>query len=227
MFPQGSLKVMQHCLSAPQCCVILSFVLFCDKDHFCLRASFFCPLSLFSVSTPHTASSLLLCPLRPASALFTGKCHCSAWLEAIGPASCPFTSSWPCGESKTMAPLIHTGPLVYSAKWLIQSLQNNDDHALRLQRLHTAHCCHDTFLFNTKQESLITNAHKRIVAVHIQYFQQKHPFSVLVHEIERNTIRVLSDCLHTQPCVECRCSPVLVHGPQRNGQTWPLTLSHY
>lgn len=41
---------------------------------------------------------------RPASARFTGRRLCSAWLEATGPASCPSTSSWPCGESKTTSP---------------------------------------------------------------------------------------------------------------------------
>lgn len=64
-----------------------------------------------SCCLPHThAHTHTCCPLtpsplspppRPASALCTGRRLCSAWLEATGPASCPSTSSWPCGESKT------------------------------------------------------------------------------------------------------------------------------
>lgn len=94
--------------------------------------------SLLSIATPHTVSDLLTCLPRPVSVLSTGKCHCSAWLEATGPASCPFTSSWLCGESKTMALLILTGPLVLPAKQLVQSPRNKDDRSLKWQTWHAA-----------------------------------------------------------------------------------------
>lgn len=63
--------------------------------------------SLVFFSKPHQTLDRpsCLCLLRPVSVPSTGKCHCSARLEATGRASYPFTSSSLCGESKTMAPL--------------------------------------------------------------------------------------------------------------------------
>lgn len=58
-----------------------------------------------------------------------------------------------------------------AAKRLIQS-ENNDDRWLRLPTLHAALDCHDTFLFNSDQESLIAKAHERIAAVQIQYLNE-------------------------------------------------------
>lgn len=70
--------------------------------------------------------SISFCLLRPVSALFTGRRHCSARLEATGPASCLFTSSWRCGESKTMAPShSHWSATLLASGWLIRCHHNS------------------------------------------------------------------------------------------------------
>lgn len=80
-----------------------------------------------------TTDSYFFCVLRPVSAPCTGKCHCSAQLEATGPVLCPFTSLWLFGESTTIAAFLLTELLAYSlsAKGLIQSPLDNEDHSVR------------------------------------------------------------------------------------------------
>lgn len=194
-------EVLKWCNTA---CQPSSVVSFCYLFFYALKITFVCrsfksllfsPSRLF-VSTPHTAPSLLLlCLLRPVSALFTGKCHCSAWLEATGPASCPFTSSSRCGESKTMAPLILTGPLVYS--------QLNGSYNLFRTMMTTRwdyrHCMQLSTVM-TLSFSILNRNHwsqrpdkcpRGNSCCAYTIFERKHPFSVLLREIERNTIVVL------------------------------------
>ena len=195
-FPPGSLKVTQHCLPTQQDCVTYSCLLLRWYVSKKFKTIFFSP-SIFSASTPHTVPSCFFFLLRPVSVPFTGKCLCSARLEATGPASCLFTSSWLCGESKTMAAVILTATLVYSqpsgsydllwtmmtTRWITEAQCSSLRNVV-------------TFLFSSKQKSsqkLYKWPQGRNYCVYpvFDWKKKRHPFSVLLYEIEKNTIGVL------------------------------------